>query len=439
MNPAVEVWKNILILLENEMTPTAINTWFADIEPVTLEADRFVLCSPSELKRNIINSRYLPALEKAFFELFSEQIRVEVISPEQRSAMADAKPAAGSGGSTVKAQYTFDRFVVGESNRFAYNAAQRVARDPGQSYNPLFLWGEPGLGKTHLLYAIANEVKAAHPDYKIVIVTGEQFTVEVTEAIRLKTTDQLRAKYRDKDMLLVDDIQFIAGREATQIEFFNTFNNLYESGHQIVLTSDRPPSEMVRLEERLRSRFEWGLMADIQPPDYETRVAIVKEKAVALGLDLPDAVLDAIARNITANVRQIEGIVKKLLALKELENAEMGTDTLMRALQELIRDTNSFMPSPEAIIEETGKCFGIAVADILSSSRTKEVANARQVAMYIIRQLTKLSLPEIGRIFGRDHTTVIHSLEKVEGLIKDNREMAENIRDIKSNINARGY
>jgi chromosomal replication initiator protein len=441
MNSAAEIWKNILVLLENEMTPTAVSTWFYDIEPVSLDQDRFVLCCPTDFKREIIISRYLPTLERAFYELFAEQITVTIISPAQRDSYTAPAPVvtATQSAPPVKGQYTFDKFVVGASNKFAYNAAQAVAHAPGNSYNPLFLYGEPGLGKTHLLYAIYNAVQSAHPDYKIVLVTGEQFTNEVTEAIRCKTTDQLRAKYRDKDMLLVDDIQFIAGKEATQVEFFNTFNNLHESGHQIVLTSDRPPSDMVRLEERLRSRFEWGLMADIQPPDYETRAAIVREKALQLGLDLPKPVLEYIAENITSNIRQIEGTVKKLLAYKELDNANMDPDTVMRAVRDLIRNSDSFMPAPEIIIEETSKCYGVAMSDIMSTSRTKEVAIARQVAMYIIRQQTKLSLPEIGRVFGRDHTTVIHSLEKVEGLIKENRETAENIRDIKSNVNARAY
>lgn len=440
MNSAAEIWKTILTLLENEMTPTAVSTWFSEIEPVSLDENRFVLCCPTEFKRSIVSTRYLPTLERAFYELFAEQITVEVISPEERDQLA-AAPAAKPVETQppVKAQYTFDKFVVGASNRFAYNAAQAVADGPGKAYNPLFLYGEPGLGKTHLLYAIYNAVRTSHPDFKIVLVTGEQFTNEVTEAIRHKTTDQLRDKYRDKDMLLVDDIQFIAGKEATQIEFFNTFNNLHEAGHQIVLTSDRPPSDMVRLEERLRSRFEWGLMADIQPPDYETRAAIVREKALQMGLDLPKPVLEYIAENITSNVRQIEGTVKKLLAYQELDNASMDPDTVIRAVRDLIRNSDSFMPSPEIIIEETGKCYGIDVSDIMGSSRTKEVTIARQVSMYIIRNLTKLSLPEIGRVFGRDHSTVIHSLEKVEGLIKTHRETAENIRDIKSNVNARTY
>ena len=439
MNSAVEIWNTILPLLESEMTPTAVKTWFSDIEPVSLDQDRFVLCCPTGFKRDIINSRYIPALERAFYELFSEQIRVEVIAPsvldEMREIQRPASPVGTEG-------YTFDRFVVGSSNKFAYNAAQAVARATGEDnkYNPLFIYGNPGLGKTHLLYAIYNEVRSAHPEYKIVIVTGEQFTNEVTAAIRDKNTERLREKYRNKDMLLVDDIQIIAGKEATQIEFFNTFNNLYEAGHQIVLTSDRPPSDMVRLEERLRSRFEWGLMADIQPPEYETRMAIVQEKASQMGLDnLPKPALEFIAENVTGNVRQIEGTVKKLLAFQELEGAHMDTETIMKAVRELIRSYESFMPSPELIIEETSKGYGVDVSDILSTSRTKEITMARQVAMYIIRQLTKLSLPEIGKVFSRDHTTVIHSLEKVEGLIKDDRETAEKIRDIKSNVNARNY
>ena len=448
MNPAVnaaEIWNTILPLLEEQMTPTAIKTWFSDIEPVALTEDRFFLCSPTEMKQNIIRSRYLTTLEDAFFELFASKIHVEVITPSERDAVltalnGDAKAEPQNQNTRIGSElYTFDTFVVGDSNRFAYNAAQAVAAKPGCGYNPLFIYGDSGLGKTHLLYAIYYAVHKAHPEYNIVFVKGEQFTNEVTEAIRYKTTDQLRAKYRDKDMLLVDDIQFIAGKQATQVEFFNTFNDLHESGHQIVLTSDRPPSDMMQLEDRLRSRFEWGLMADIQPPDYETRVAIVQEKAVQMGVDLPRPVLEYIAENIKSNIRQIEGTVRKLLAFKELEDASMNSETIMRAVRDLIRNADSFMPSPEIIIEETAKCYGVDVSDIMSTSRTAKVTLARQVAMYIIRSLTQLSLPDIGRVFGRDHTTVMHSLEKVEKLMKSNREVAENIRDIKSNVNARNY
>ena len=440
MNAAEEVWKTILSLLEQEMTSTAVATWFSDLEPVLLEGDRFVLCCPSAVRCNIIRSRYLPTLEKAFYELFSEQIRVELVDPEQKkrefSPQGHANVLLGS------EQYTFDRFVVGDSNRSAYNAARAVADSPGgvsDRYNPLFLWGDSGLGKTHLMYAIYHSLHQSHPEFQMVFVKGEQFTNDLNEAIRNKTTDQFRNKYRDKDVLMVDDIQFIAGKEYAQVEFFNTFNNLYEAGHQIVLTSDRPPSDMPRLEERLRSRFEWGLMMDIKPPDFETRLAIVQEKANQLGLELSMPVLELIAKSITANVRQLEGTVKKLLAYKEMENGKMDTDAVMRAVRDLIRDNQSFAPSPEVIIEETGKCYGIEVSDIMSGSRTKEITLARQVAMYITRQQTQLSLPEIGKVFDRDHSTIIHSLQKVETLKAEDRETAEIIRDIISNINSRTY
>ncbi|MBR1781096.1 MAG: chromosomal replication initiator protein DnaA, partial [Oscillospiraceae bacterium] len=345
MNSAYEIWNTILELLKQEMTNTAIYTWFNDIQPVSLDQDRFVLCAPSDFKRDIISTRYLPTLEKAFYELFSEHISVKVISPAERD---EYTPDEGHRNTLIGSElYTFDKFVVGDSNRFAYNAARKVAESPGDSYNPLFLYGESGLGKTHLLYAIYYAVHAAHPDFKIVFVKGEQFTNEVTEAIRTKTTDQLRFKYRDKDMLLVDDIQFIAGKEATQIEFFNTFNNLHESGHQIVLTSDRPPSDMLRLEERLRSRFEWGLMADIQPPEYETRLAIVREKAHQVGLgSLPDPALEMIAENVTGNVRQIEGTVKRHLAYWHLMWQNVNDENVGRAIRELIHARDEYIPSP---------------------------------------------------------------------------------------------
>lgn len=442
---AAEIWETILPLVEEQTTATTFKAWFADIEPVALTEDRFYLCCQTELKKNVIQEHYLKILEDAFYDLFSFKIMVEVLTPDEKekvllSLNSKAKPEPQNQNTRIGSElYTFDTFVVGDSNRLAYNAAQAVASRPGGGYNPLFLYGESGLGKTHLLYAIYYAVHKAHPEYNIVFVKGEQFTNEVTEAIRYKTTDQLRAKYRDKDMLLVDDIQFIAGKQATQVEFFNTFNDLHESGHQIVLTSDRPPSDMIQLEARLRSRFEWGLMVDIQPPDYETRVAIVQEKAIQMGLDLPRAVLEYIAENIKSNIRQIEGTVRKLLAFKELENATMDSETILRAVRDLIRDSDSLMPSPEIIIEETAKCYGVEVSDIMSTSRTAKLTLARQVSMYIIRSLTQLSLPEIGRVFGRDHTTVMHSLEKVEKLMKSNREVSENIRDIKSNVNARYY
>ena len=334
-------------------------------------------------------------------------------------------------------EYTFDRFIVGSSNRFAYNAALAVAEDPGKSYNPLFLYGESGLGKTHLLYSIYHTIKEHHPDYQIIYIKGDEFTNELSEAIRLRKTDAFRQKYRDKDLLLVDDIHFIAGKEQTQEEFFNTFNNLYEAGRQIVLTSDRPPSDMLRLEDRLRTRFEWGLMADIQPPDYETRCAIIKNKSILLGLNLPLDIIEYIAQNITANVRQLEGTIKKLMAYRDLMGNEINDENASRAIRELIRTKDEFVPSPDVIVEETAKFYDLDPKTIMGQSRKADIVLARQVSMYIIRSITNLSLPEVGKFFGQHHTTVMHSVEKIEKTLGSNGELKEVIRDIKANVNDR--
>ncbi len=438
-NPAVEIWNSVLELLKKELTSTTIDVWFRDVEPVSLTEDQFVICAPNEFKRDILASRYISQLKNALYELFSTDLTVVVVEPNQRENFQSASPnrniLAGSD------EFTFTHFVVGPSNRFAYNAAKAVADAPSRSYNPLFLYGNSGLGKTHLMYAIYHSVREQHPDYRIVFVKGEEFTNELNEAIRTRTTENFRAKYRDKDLLLVDDVQFIAGKEATQIEFFNTFNNLYEAGRQIVLTSDRPPSEMNRLEERLRTRFEWGLTADIQPPDEQTRVAIIKNKSLALGLNLPTAVIEYIARNITNNIRQLEGTIRRLLAYQNLmgTNLQEDNDAVMRAVRELIRERDIFTPSPELIIEETARCYDVPISEMTSKSRSRDVVNARQVAMFIIRSETNLSLLEIGKLFDRDHTTVLHSLDKIERQAREDRETMENIRDIKSNVNSKNY
>ena len=317
MNSAAEIWSSVIALLEKELTPTAVSTWFYDAEAIDLQEDRLVICTPSDFKKNILVQRYLPILKKVLYDLFAAEIDVLVLTKDE----AAKYNTAGKRNENVligNEEFTFDHFVVGSSNQFAYNAALHVADNPGQSYNPLFIYGESGLGKTHLLYAIYHTIHQNHPEYNIIFIKGDEFTNELQEAIRTKTTDAFRAKYRDKDLLLVDDIQFIAGKESTQEEFFNTFNNLYEANHQIVLTSDRPPSDMSKLENRLRTRFEWGLLADIQPPDYETRCAIIKNKAILLGLELPNDLVEYIAQNITANVRQLEGTIKRLLAYRDL-------------------------------------------------------------------------------------------------------------------------
>lgn len=417
------------------MTSTTINTWFDDASAVSLDENRFVLHTPSNFKRDIILSRYLPAIQKALRELFSADFEVVVLGEGE---LEQQSKSAGDAFMPGTEEYTFERFVVGASNKFAHAAALSVADRPGQSYNPLFIYGESGLGKTHLLYAIAHKLHAAHPEFRILYIKGDAFTNELIQAIREGRNQEFREKYRFADVFLMDDVQFIAGKESSQEEMFHTFNSLYEAGRQIVFTADRPPKEMLRLDDRLRTRFEWGLPVDIQPPDYETRVAIIKNKAIRRGMNLPDPVLQYIAENITSNVRQIEGTVNKILAFQELMGESVDVDTVTRAVRDMFKDKADFLPSSDVIIDEVSKFYSIDADAIRGQGRTKDTALARQIAMYQIRRMTNLSLKEIGREFGdRDHSTVMHSIERVEKLMKQSPEVAEVIKDINANINAR--
>jgi len=436
MNSAADVWAKVLSLMEQTMTKITITTWFADAEPIALEETRLVLCIPSEFNRDIISSRYLPDVRKALYDLFSSDLDVLLLSEEERAKYTQKEP--GNTFMPGTENYTFDRFVVGNSNKFAHAAAVAVTDNPGMKYNPLYIYGESGLGKTHLLYAIAHAIHATHPDYRIQYIKGDSFTNELIRAIREGKNEEFRRKYRSADVFLMDDVQFIAGRDSTQEEMFHTFNTLYEDKKQIVFTSDRPPKEMLRLEDRLKTRFEWGLLADIQPPDYETRVAIIKNKAIRMGVELPEEVLSYVAENITANVRQIEGTVNKILAFRDLMGNDVDANSVTRAVRDMFKDTTDILPTPDVIIEETGKFYGIDPDSLRGQARNKETALARQIAMYLIRSMTRLTLKEIGREFqNRDHTTVMHSIERIEKMCKERPETQEIIKDIKTNINNR--
>lgn len=418
------------------MTATTINTWFDDAVAVALEEDRFVLHTPTNFKRDIILKRYLPAVKKALHELFSADFEVLVLGEGELERFSTRVPDASFMPGTE--EYTFDRFVVGSSNKFAHAAALAVADNPGKSYNPLFIYGQSGLGKTHLMYAIAHSVHKTHPNYNVVYIKGDSFTNELVQAIQTSRNQEFREKYRSADILLMDDVQFIAGKDISQEEMFHTFNTLYEAGHQIVFTADRPPKEMQRLDDRLKTRFEWGLPVDIQPPDYETRVAIIKNKAIRRGMNLPDPVLQYIADNITSNVRQIEGTVNKILAFQELMGESVDVDTVIRAVRDMFKEKADFLPSPDVIIEEVCKYYNIENDSLRGQGRTKDTVLARQIAIYIIRNMTNLSLTEIGKEFdGRDHTTIMHSISRVESLMKQNSEINEIIKDLNANINAR--
>ncbi|MBR2491184.1 MAG: chromosomal replication initiator protein DnaA [Ruminiclostridium sp.] len=436
MNSAAEIWERVLTLMEQTMTKTTITTWFSEAEAIALEESRFILYIPTDFKKEIVVSRYLPDIQKALYDLFSANLDVVVLGQGEKEKYVRRDSASRFLPGTE--DYTFERFVVGNSNKFAHAAAMAVADRPAESYNPLFIYGESGLGKTHLLYAIAHAIHQEHPDYRIVYIRGDAFTNELIRAIREGKNQEFRDKYRSADVFLMDDVQFIAGRDSTQEEMFHTFNSLYEEKKQIVFTSDRPPKEMLRLEDRLKTRFEWGLLADIQPPDYETRVAIIKNKAIRMGVELPEEVLTYVAENITANVRQIEGTVNKILAYRDLMGSNVDANAVTRAVRDIFKDTTDILPTAEVIIEEVGKFYSIDDTALRGQGRTKETSLARQIAMYLIRNMTKLSLKEIGKEFNnRDHTTVLHAIERIEEFCKTKPEIAEVVKDIRTNVNNR--
>ena len=433
MNSVNDIWNNIMSLLSNELTSTSINTWFSDCKPVDISDTRLVIYTPTEFKRNIITQRFAGSITSALSELFSCPFDLLVLAEdelddyEQISESDDSLPEV--------AGYTFDKFIVGNSNKFAHAAAVAVADMPGIAYNPLFIYGNSGLGKTHLLLSIGQKIHENDSAAKIAYVKGDDFINQMVQSIKDNTQEEFRNKYRYVDLLLVDDIQFIAGKIGVQEEFFHTFNNLYEAGKQIVITSDRPPMEMVKLEDRLRTRFEGGLMADIQPPDMETRMAIIRNKAAQLGMALPDDVIEYIADTIKSNIRQIEGVVKRLTAYNSILNDEMNIGSAKRAIKDVIR-VGEFVPTPDIIIEETARYYSLEPVDLRGQRRSKNTAMARQISMYLMRSLTNLSLKDIGEQYeDRNHSTVLSSIRKVEELIIKDASIGITIRDITSNIN----
>jgi len=436
MKSAVDIWEKVKQLMESEMTSVSIETWFGDVEAVALEESGLILCVPTDFKRNILRSRYQGNVARALKELFSFDVDVVMLLPEEVERFR-SKPEQKQE-SNPYANYTFDRFVVGSTNKFAFIAAQKVAEQPGLAYNPLFIHGQSGLGKTHLLHAISNRIREQHPDYRIMYIKSEDFVNElITNLRRGIDMQEFRDKYRKVDLFLMDDVQFIAGKDASEEELFHTFNTLYEQGKQIVFTSDRPPHEMLRLEQRLRTRFEQGLTANIQPPDYETRVAILKNKSLERGIALPDPVLSYVAENITANVRQIEGVVNKIMAFQELEGTALDMESILRAIRDILVERDAFLPSADTIIQEVARFYEVDSSLLRGQGQSKEIATARNVAIYITREMTQLSLAQIGQEFGgRHHSTVMNSIERVEKMMKDQPELTEIIRDITSAVNS---
>lgn len=431
-----ETWPIVCDYCQQRITKVAFQTWISRITPQEIDFDKgqISLLVPNAFHRETVTRCYLSLIRDAFSEIFGQTFEIRLVIPTEIENN-EAK-SSDDDQSDDDTPLTFDNYIVGSSNKFAHAASLAVAQNPGGAYNPLFIYGNSGLGKTHLLHAIRNEVLANDPNMKIAYVKGDDFTNEIVESLRHVNQADFRQKYRKADVLLVDDVQFIGGKESTQEEFFHTFNALYEAKKQIVLTSDRPPKEIKTLEERLRTRFEWGLIADIQPPDIETRIAILKSKAESLDFEIPDDICEFIANKLKTNVRQLEGVVKRIKAKSYLN----GEKPSIAIAQEVISDvqTND-VPVPvtvEKIIEEVARTYGVTPEELRSvKSRRQTLSNARQVAIYIVRQVTGLSMTAIGDEFGgRHYSTIVYTMQEMEKKLEKEAKTKATVDDIIKNI-----
>jgi chromosomal replication initiator protein len=431
------LWARLLEVLTRKLPAAIIDNWIRPCRPLALEGDHLQIGAPNAFSRDWLIQHHFQTLQHAAQEILGGNPRLTIVvdaAAATATAPVDAPPAPATptrsaGGSTegLNPRYTFDTFVVGSSNQFAQAACQAVAELPSKAYNPLFIYGGVGLGKTHLLHAVGHQSAKLFPGMTVVYLSSERFTNELINAIRYDRTGEFRARYRNIDLLLIDDIQFISGKERTQEEFFHTFNDLYESRKQIIVSSDSSPKEIPEIEERLRSRFEWGLIADIQPPDFETRVAILKKKAALERVRLADDVAYLIASRVKSNIRELEGSLTRMIAFCALTGREMSTDLAQEVLADLWGEEEKVI-TIEQIQRKVSDIFGIKLSDLQAKNRTKAVAFPRQVAMYLSRQLTHASLSEIGRAFGgKDHTTVIHAVDKIQALVQEDPKLRKTV------------
>ena len=434
-----QAWELICQYCKSNITEVAYNTWFSRLKPVSLDFSKgtAIVEAPNEFHKQTLLRCYSDLLKEAFDNVFGGGITFQICVHEELKRQQ--KPEEADPFEQGDYELTFDTFVVGPSNRFAHAACQAVAAKPALLYNPLFIYGSSGLGKTHLLNAVAKEFKKNFPDRTVIYAKSEDFTNEIITAIAQGTTPAFREKYRKADLFLMDDIQFIAGKASTEEEFFHTFNTLYDAKKQIVLTADRPPKDISILSDRLKTRFEWGLLADVQPPEFETRVAIIARKAESLNLEIPETVCEYIANKLKSNIRQLEGAVKKLRAYHLLENKPINIATAQAAISDIINNSQPTPVTVDKIIEEVARTYGgITPEDIRSQKRNANISKARQVSMYIVREITQMSMVEIGQTFGgRDHSTVVYAVRQVEKDIKKDPHTKAMVDDIIKNIRDR--
>jgi chromosomal replication initiator protein len=430
-----ELWQKSLRLIRNEITDVSFDTWIKAIEPVSIKEDQVYLCVPNDFTKSILEGRYTSLISNAIKQVSSKPYYINFVLTNEADKYMNkpesTEPQENEFANLLNPKYTFSTFVIGNSNRFAHAACLAVAEAPAKAYNPLFIYGGVGLGKTHLMHAIGHFILSQNPQAKVLYVTSEKFTNELINSIQTNRNVEFRNRYRNVDVLLIDDIQFIAGKESTQEEFFHTFNALHEANKQIIMSSDRPPKEIPTLEDRLRSRFEWGLITDIQPPDLETRIAILRKKADMEKLEIDDEVLVFIAKRIESNIRELEGALTRIVAYASLTNSTLDVSIADEALKDIISNHRPRKITPELIQNVIADYYQLKVEDLKSKKRNRPIAYPRQIAMYLCRELTDLSLPKIGEYFGgRDHTTVIHACDKIAEEIETDLQVKRTVNEL---------
>ena len=440
---STDLWDKILKELKNEVTGISFDTWISAMKPLYIENGNLSIEVPSEFHRGTLSSRYNDLIKNTIKYVVDEDLTPVFLVPEEAKQKSEEMTAGSKvvndKTTGLNPRYTFENFVVGNSNRFAHAAALAVAEAPAKAYNPLFLYGGVGLGKTHLMHAIGHFILQQNPSQKVLYITSENFTNELINSIRdqgseVNNNETFRNRYRNVDVLLIDDIQFIARKERTQEEFFHTFNALYEANKQIIISSDKPPKDIEPLEERLRSRFEWGLIGDIQPPDYETRIAILRKKAQIDKLTIPDEINTFIASRVDSNIRELEGTLNKIVALAHLTNQPVSMEVAAKAVKDITSSRTKVITS-SLIQQVVAKYYNLKIDDLKSSKRSSDIAYPRQIAMYLCREIANISLPQIGRDFGgRDHTTVIHACNKINTDLKSKPDLKNTIEELKKVI-----